>query len=116
MKYILTGCVVTMDAARTVLRSGSVYVDGNLITAVADSAKPPPAGFEAAKKITTKGIIFPGLIELHNHLSYNILQLWSVPSADSSGHTVAPFKDRGQWQRHPQYVQLVNGPMLKLSQ
>lgn len=106
MKYILTGRVVTMDTARAVLPSGAVYVDGNTIRLVADAAKPPPDGFDAAKKIDTNGVIFPGLIELHNHLSYNILQLWSVPKQ---------FGDRGQWQRHPQYVQLVNGPMLNLS-
>src|SRR5215467_12703589 len=106
MKFILTGRVVTMDAARTVLPSGAVYIDGNTINSVSDAAKPAPAGFEAAKKIATHGTIFPGLIELHNHLSYNILQLWSVPQK---------FNDRGQWQRHAQYVQLVNGPMMQLS-
>ena len=106
MKYILTGRVVTMDPARTVLPNGAVYVDGNMINSVADSARPVPAGFETAKRIDTNGVIFPGLIELHNHLSYNILGLWSVPKK---------FNDRGQWQRHPQYVQLVNGPMLILS-
>src|SRR5690349_19869939 len=106
MKFILIGRVVTMDAARTVLASGAVYIDGNTIKFVADASKPVPAGFETAKRIDTNGIIFPGLIELHNHLSYNILQLWSVPEK---------FSDRGQWQRHPKYVQLVNGPMMQLS-
>jgi 5-methylthioadenosine/S-adenosylhomocysteine deaminase len=107
MRYILTGRVVTMDAARTILPNGAVYVDGNTISSVCDSAAPAPAGFEAATKVVTNGVILPGLIELHNHLSYNALQLWSVPKR---------FNDRGQWQRHPQYVQLVNGPMLKLAQ
>ena len=107
MKYILTGRVVTMDADRRVLPRGAVYVDGNTIVAVAAAAaKPLPAGFETAPKVKTKGIVLPGLIELHNHLSYNILQLWSVPKL---------FQDRGQWQRHPEYVRLVNGPMLNLS-
>jgi len=106
MKVIFTGRVVTMNSARTVLKSGAVYVNGNTIELVADAAEAVPAGFETAKKIATHGIICPGLIELHNHLSYNILQLWSVPKL---------FHDRGQWQRHPQYVQLVNGPMLKLA-
>jgi hypothetical protein len=106
MKFILTGRVVTMDAGRAVLPNGAVYVDGNMINQLSDAGEPPPAGFESAKRIDTKGIILPGLIELHNHLSYNILELWSVPKA---------FGDRGQWQRHAQYVQLVNGPMLILS-
>ena len=106
MKYILTGRVVTMDADRKVLRSGAVYVDGKTVAGVAKADDPVLAGFETAPKVNTKGIILPGLIELHNHLSYNILQLWSVPKL---------FQDRGQWQRHRDYVRLVNGPMLNLS-
>ncbi len=106
MKYVLKGRVVTMDSARTVISNGAVYVDGNTITAVQDAGKPPPAGFTGAKHVGTNHVILPGFIELHNHLSYNILQLWSVPKL---------FQDRGQWQRHPQYIQLVNGPMLILA-
>jgi hypothetical protein len=34
------------------------------------------------------GTIFPGPIELHNHLAYNALALWQVPR---------PFTNRGQW-------------------
>jgi hypothetical protein len=37
MKYILTGRVVTMDAA-TVLQAGAVYVDGETIAAVQDTS------------------------------------------------------------------------------
>ena len=106
MKIILTGRVVTMDSARTVFDTGAVYIDGPAVVATADVGKPAPAGFDTATRIDTHGIIMPGLIELHNHLSYNILGLWNVPQ---------PFKDRGQWQRHAQYIQLVNGPMLILS-
>src|SRR5215472_15493955 len=69
VKYILTGRVVTMDADRKVLRSGAVYVDGKTVAAVAKADDPVLAGFETAPKVNTKGIILPGLIELHNHLS-----------------------------------------------
>ena len=48
------------------------------------------------------GTVYPGLIELHNHLSYNCLQLWQVPS---------PFGNRGQWSSQPDYRRLISGPM-----
>ena len=52
--------------------------------------------------IETGGTIFPGLIELHNHLSYNALPLWSpVPKR---------FTHRGQWPNHKDYRPLSAGP------
>ena len=38
MKYVLQGRVATMDAAFTVFPAGAVYIDGQSITAVQDSA------------------------------------------------------------------------------
>jgi len=38
---------------------------------------PAPAGFTGVPVVDTGGTIFPGLIELHNHLSYNALPPWS---------------------------------------
>jgi hypothetical protein len=29
--------------------------------------------------VETKGCIYPGLIDLHSHVVYNILPLWSPP-------------------------------------
>ena len=102
MKIILHGRVATMDQAFTVLSQGAIYIDGNTIVAVADKAAPPPAGFTGAQIVDTGGTIFPGLIELHNHLSYDALQMWQVPKK---------FSDRGQWQSNSDYVANVSGPM-----
>jgi hypothetical protein len=38
LKYVLEGRVVTMDAASTVLLAGAIYIDGQNVTAVHDSA------------------------------------------------------------------------------
>jgi hypothetical protein len=38
LKYVLEGRVVTMDAASAVLLAGAVYIDGQNVTAVQDSA------------------------------------------------------------------------------
>src|SRR5262245_56921424 len=87
-KLALTGQVVTMDDGFSTMRRGTVYVDRGGIVAVQAAAAPPPAGFESTAVIDTGGTIFPGLIELHNHLAYNALRLWHVPRL---------FTNRGQW-------------------
>lgn len=101
-QYALEGRVVTMDAAYSVLDTGSVYIDGGKIVAVNPTGTPPPAGYEHAPIIQTGGTIYPGLIELHNHLSYNALQLWQVPRR---------YTNRSQWSGTPEYRQRISGPM-----
>jgi 5-methylthioadenosine/S-adenosylhomocysteine deaminase len=78
-KYALEGRVVTMDPSFTVFERGTVYVEGNRIALVAPTGAPPPSGFENSPVIGTRGTIYPGLLDLHNHLSYDALTLWRVP-------------------------------------
>lgn len=98
----LIGRVVTMDDRRTVLRRGVVYIAGERIAAVLPATAPPPPGFEDVTHLETRGTIYPGLIELHNHLAYNILPRWSVPQR---------YTSRSQWGRHPDYRRLISGPL-----
>ena len=73
-----------------------------------DRAEPAPIGFDGITPLSTGGTIYPGLIELHNHLSYNVLPLWSpVPKL---------FQHRGQWPDHPDYRKLISGPMTVVGQ
>jgi hypothetical protein len=102
-KLALAGRVVTMDDAFNVVRAGVVYIDRGAIVAVRRSTEPVPEGFEAVRRVETGGTLYPGLIDLHNHLSYNALPLWSpVPRQ---------FEHRGQWPEHPDYRKLISGPM-----
>src|SRR5687768_8760567 len=78
-RYILEGRVVTMNENFDVLEQGRVYIDAGRIKAVLRSDDPAPEGMGNAPLINTKGTIYPGLIELHNHLCYNALPLWQVP-------------------------------------
>ncbi|WP_338760212.1 amidohydrolase family protein [Massilia sp. METH4] len=87
-KKILAGDIVTMNAGRTILRQGRVCVDGARIAAVLAAGEPLPAGFEGIRATETGGTIFPGLIDLHNHLTYNMLPLWQVPKR---------YTNRNQW-------------------
>jgi 5-methylthioadenosine/S-adenosylhomocysteine deaminase len=102
-KLALAGRIVTMDEAFSTRRSGVVYVDKGIVVAVRDADEASPNGFAGVPIIDTEGTIFPGLIELHNHLSYNALPLWAkVPKL---------FEHRGQWPDHKDYRPQVSGPM-----
>lgn len=107
-KLALSGRVVTMDDDFTVKSDAVVYIDRGAIVAVQGRKDPPPSGFESIRAVNTGGTIYPGLIELHNHLSYNALPLWSpVPRL---------FQHRGQWPDHPDYRKLISGPMTVVGQ
>ncbi len=102
-KLALAGRVVTMDDAFTVRNDAVVYIERGGIVAIQDRGQAPPPGFEDVRRASSGGTLFPGLIELHNHLSYNALPLWSpVPKL---------FQHRGQWPDHPDYRKLISGPM-----
>jgi len=99
---VLTGTVLTVDADRRVIDRGAVYVHDGLIEAVQDASAPPPAGFERATRVNTRGLITPGLIDLHNHLAYNTLPLWS--GRDTT------YATRYQWPAAPTYQSDVSNP------
>ena len=102
-KQALAGRVVTMDDAFTVRADAIVYVDKGRIVVVLDRGQPAPAGFENVAVVETGGTLLPGLIELHNHLSYNVLPLWApVPKR---------FEHRGQWPDYKDYRPMISGPM-----
>ena len=102
MRYGLEGRIVTMDAAGTILPKGIVYINGKDIVAVLPTDDPAPDGFSKSDVIKTGGTIYPGLIELHNHITYNILPLWQVPKA---------YGNRDQWRSYKDYRKLVSGPL-----
>ncbi|MDF0645205.1 MAG: amidohydrolase family protein [Nitrospira sp.] len=101
-KLALSGRLVLMDDAFRVIPQGTVYIDRSNIVAVTESRAPRPAGFEAVTVVDVGGTIFPGLIELHNHLAYNALQLWQVPKK---------YYNRDQWSGTALYRKLISGPM-----
>ena len=101
-KYALAGRVATMDARNTVLERGVVYVEAPRVVAVLEAAAPRPPGFAGAPIMETGGTIYPGLIELHNHLAYDILPPWDVP---------ARYGNRDEWGRIAEYHARVTVPM-----
>jgi 5-methylthioadenosine/S-adenosylhomocysteine deaminase len=107
MPFALSGRVVTMNAAGVVLDHGAVYGRAGSIVAVLPASDKPPPGFEKVPRVATRGTLFPGLIELHNHLPYDVLGLWQVPKL---------YENRDQWSgtSTPDYHRLITGPMAVL--
>jgi 5-methylthioadenosine/S-adenosylhomocysteine deaminase len=101
-KLALAGRVVTMDPGFAVIDRGVVYIDAGRVVAAQPRNAPAPAGFDGVAVTNSDGTIFPGLIELHNHLAYNALTLWAVPKR---------YTNRDQWSGTPEYRKLVSGPM-----
>ena len=103
-RYVLRGRVVTMGPAG-VLDDGAVVVEAGTITAVAPAAE--VTGRDHGPVIRTGGTILPGLIELHNHLSYNAMPLWDVPK---------PYTNNGQWRGIEPYTRRITKPAQVLGQ
>ena len=99
-KYVLEGKVVTMGPQGVVPR-GAIYIDAGEIKAVQGARKTPPPGFEDAPRIRTGDTLYPGMIELHNHLCYNAMPLWDVPKR---------YTNNGQWKTHEDYRRLITKP------
>jgi len=83
VKYVLKGTVVTPD---TVIDDGIVVVAGDKIAAVGRGVEVP----KDAKVIATGGVILPGFIDLHNHLTWNVFPRF---------RTYKEFGSRYDWQQ-----------------
>jgi imidazolonepropionase-like amidohydrolase len=104
--YVLEGRVATMGS-RGVIAKGRIYLQGRLIKGVGSATDPIPQGFETAPHVATGGTIYPGLIELHNHLSYNAMPLWEVPTK---------YSNNAQWRGGDDYSRKITKPSQVLGQ
>ncbi len=105
---VVLGHLVTFDDARPEIPSGALYIDRDgAIVAVADAADPPPPGFEQANRVDAgrDAVVYPGLIDLHNHIAYNCLPLWIAPGRD------APWTSRAEWPKDPDYLPSITLPV-----
>ena len=89
---ILEGTIVTMNAAREVIQNGRVLVRDGRIAAAWKGPK-PPTGVDLTGVVRAPlgrhAIIYPGLINLHDHPFYGVLPLWQPPSLGVSASSVA---------------------------
>jgi 5-methylthioadenosine/S-adenosylhomocysteine deaminase len=90
--------------------TGRVWMgDDGLIIAITRGSQPGPPGSEAAPVIDVgRSLVMPGLIDLHNHLAYNTLPLWTEPGQQ------APFGHHNSWTRADTYAASTTWPAYAL--
>ncbi|MDX6652178.1 MAG: 5-methylthioadenosine/S-adenosylhomocysteine deaminase [Solirubrobacterales bacterium] len=102
---ILHGRLVTFDPARPEIADGALYIDDDgMIAGVKKATDAAPPGFASARRVHTRGNVYPGLIDLHNHIAYNILPLWSPPGRSE------PYTSRYQWPGDSSYEGWISDP------
>ena len=116
---LLEGTVVTMNAEREVLENGRVLVRAGRIAAVWQGAKPPEGvtlDGVVRPELGPHAIIFPGLINLHDHPFFDALPMWQTPASHVQAAIgrptgAEPYANRGQWRGgSPEALRLVNNP------
>lgn len=85
---------------------GRVWIgDDGVIAAVTRGKARGPAGFDGAAVVDVgSALVLPGLIDLHNHLAYNALPLWTEPTRTT------PFAHHDSWPGAPSYAASVTWP------
>ncbi len=112
-EYVLQGRVVTMESEQAIIENGAVLVRNGIIEAIWDFTEGPPEGLDLTgiEIIHTGGLIFPGLIDCHNHIEgWNTLPIWDVPDT---------YTNRYQWRDNtitPEYNRDLRYPKLMLSE
>jgi cytosine/adenosine deaminase-related metal-dependent hydrolase len=96
--------VVTMDARHDVVPFGSVLVRDGRIVAVWSGPRPPQGVTVGNASVVRAGpldLLFPGLINLHDHPSFDFLPAWLPPSSDAQPAVgkagTDPYANRYQW-------------------
>ncbi|MFT7622261.1 MAG: 5-methylthioadenosine/S-adenosylhomocysteine deaminase [Myxococcota bacterium] len=89
VRYLLTGMVVTPYIAFV----GQVLVVGDTLECVAPDCSDEPLA-DGATVINTNGIIYPGMLDSHNHVLYNVFNNddW-VPAKWYENHNQWPNED-----------------------
>ena len=91
----LRGTIVTPSE---VLADGVITTSGNRISQIKAGSKPQTA-------VETASYIFPGLIDLHDHITWNFLPRWNAGEK---------FNSRYEWQERAAYGIALNGPHAKI--
>ncbi|MCU0613312.1 MAG: amidohydrolase family protein [Candidatus Eisenbacteria bacterium] len=88
--FALGGTIITMNDALDILHGHYVEIRGDRILGITDGA---PRGLLI---VETQGLIFPGLIDAHNHARFNVLD--HIPFEQT-------FEHRDQWRSTEMYAE-----------
>jgi cytosine/adenosine deaminase-related metal-dependent hydrolase len=112
--FAVRGRIVPLSADRTVSKgeldafAGTVWLgDDGMVTAITRGKAGAPPGFGKAPVVDVgSSLVFPGLIDLHNHLAYNTLPLWTEDTRDKG----KPFLHHNSWPGAQSYAASVTWP------
>lgn len=96
--YAIHGTLVTPEE---VIEQGTILVQDGIIVEVGTKITIPTG----TPEIDTEGFIYPGLIDLHNHVTWNAHQRWAPES---------PVKNRYDWQAMDNYSVWLSIPHEKI--
>jgi cytosine/adenosine deaminase-related metal-dependent hydrolase len=113
MTLVVAGRIVALDRADPdAVFQGRVFIDDSgTIEAVTRQDAPAPSGFADAPLVDVgAAFVLPGLIDLHNHIGYNTLSLWTEPRQKSA------FAHHDSWTRAASYQSSISWPANALVQ
>ena len=112
--YVLKGRVVPMTGEGDVINDGHVLVQDGMIEAVWGDVVPSNIQLTNVPVLETNGTIYPGLIDLHNHLHYNQAPLWDMTPhlTESQRNAWGGYNNRYEWKDHPDYSEQVTKPKM----
>lgn len=93
-RYALRGTLITPNE---IIPSGTIFIVGNKIEAVGKDVELP----SGVQTFDTNGFIYPGLIDLHDHITWNFLPPWT-PGEE--------YNDRYEWQTRKDYFNKLKNP------
>jgi hypothetical protein len=114
--WAIRGRIVAMSnqpdvaASESTVFTGRVWIgDDGRIVAVTPGRKAGPPGSDGATVVDVgSSLVIPGLVDLHNHLAYNTLPLWTEPKQ----HT--PFLHHNSWTKADTYAASTTWPAYAL--
>jgi len=107
MPVIVHGVVAPLDPNDpSDFFAGSVLIDDQgRVDSIRAPGEAPPAGFEDAVEVDVgDAFIYPGLIDLHSHIGYATLPLWTEPTQ------VTPFRHHNDWTDESTYKKDITWP------
>ena len=107
MSLVIAGRIVPMSVTDpSAVFAGRVYLgDDGFVEAVTAGSATGPAGFASAPVVDAgDAFVIPGLIDLHNHIAYNALPLWTEPTQKK------PFLHHNDWTGKPSYRPKIGWP------
>jgi hypothetical protein len=86
-KFVVKGKLVTPEEAVV----GKIVIEGDTISCAGSGCNDPPG---ATILSVSDAYVFPGFVDAHNHVAYNVFPIWTPPKL---------YQNRGQWHRSTSY-------------